>query len=351
MEPKQENDNTELINCMQKVFTSIGITLSGFLSIIEFYNIIQSGLFGDNWREIFSNNIRLSHYTSCNEMQSQIQRLIENDKYKSIDMEDYQLILGFVDINLDENIEMIDYLGYIVMYFIAERLFVDQTFAGHHKKCKEYIINKNKDTPNIKSYKFDLSRNEIEKYWKSLQTIPNTQRNIQRYNITGFDNTSKFSLRENDIPRYVHISLNSIESDTLPNDINGCDYQLFAENDDYSSTRLENVNIEHKDIINMILPNFIDNEPIGKYCVFDCYWGIIEAFDRNKGRCQFIFKQIQNAQNGCYCKYKMILNGAQIEEEDLGWSDTDTDQYYELYNSLLINHPLIGITLKEVYED
>merc|ERR1711994_1024776 len=104
--------------------------------------------------------------------------------------------------------------------------------------------------------------------------------------------------------------------------------------------------IENRDITNIILPDFID-ECSGKYFVFDMEWGIIDAFEEYRGKYQFIFYEIIN--DGKNSKYKMFLNGRKTRDRDLGWSDEDTDVYYALYNSVLMNHPLFGKKLKDLW--
>ena len=98
-------------------------------------------------------------------------------------------------------------------------------------------------------------------------------------------------------------------------------------------------------MIDLMLPGFVNhNDKYGQYYVFQIEWGIIEEYSEFKGEYQFIFEEIGDNE------YKMIMNGGEVEKIDLEWSAQSAhEEAMELYGSIIVNHPLIGKTLKELY--
>ena len=335
---KFDEKDTEISNLLQQIFTSIGITLNGYLSIIEFYNIIKSGLLTEKWREIFPNNTRLAHYKSLFCMNEQVTRLVNNVIDDSNG--EFNILCGMVDINLDKEMNSNKHLSYIVMYFVSSYIW-SMTFGRKYLKPNQYVIQSINDEQEsiVKSFKFNLKTKDIIDYWNNVKTLKN--------NKLIFDEKN-FSVNLG-LWRDLSIDFKCNKNNKLS--FNNVNYKLFIDVKSFGGGSSTPIDLIQNDIDNIILPGFIDydiNLKNEKYFFYSIYSSFFGKWETKTSEYQFIFEQIYNKNNGKNLKYKMFMNCAKTNR--VNESVSYFQEFLQVWDSILINHPLIGNTLKNIWD-
>ena len=366
-----DNKHIEISNLLQDIFSSIGITLDGYVCIIDFYNLIQSGLLGSNsnWQTIFPLETRLNHYLSLNSMNHQLQRLLSNPEY-TIDRYKFQhkSLMAIIDIDIDlASMDKNFILGYIALYFVAVYLWckTDVEFKtvaltitdmingnGSHyfMDRNKYVIDQSGSEPVAKHYKFELTQKEIMDYFGKLDVdlklIDNdTDNDLNQKKL------SNFSMTEHEIDFEFEMK----ESNMLSMDM---EYELYPDCGFDIDGVSEIKQVCRKDIIELFLPGFVDGDSRCEYVVFKMGSKWTEKWEHLQTKHQFVFERIMvkssekdhggDDGNGMKIRYRLWMNEGTVSREN--YSLTSIDVFLEPWDSIFINHPLIGDTLRNTLD-
>lgn len=330
----------EISDLLQDVFISVGITLDGYLSLSDFYNLIQSGFLGTNWQNTFPQKTRISHCLSLDSMNAQIISLLSDDEY-TLDANQYKYnaSLSIIDIKMDELMDKEYILGYIAMYFVAIHLWcmtdvaqkqpqgfpmVGAVFNLNSAGSKDfmdkdqYILDQKE---NGKHYKFPIKSSAIKEYFAGLNVNPKN----------GFSRTES----------RIDYKFEMIKTKKFTD----IEYKIYPDVLKFSGGDCDIKSIDGTDIIGLMLPGFLDGDD-GEFIVVNISTEFVEKWERFETKHQFIFQRIGD-ENGL--RYKLWMNGGTVNRRNMSLSWMN--QFLEVWGSVFINHPLIGVTLRQIWDE
>eukprot|EP01084_Bolivina_argentea_P309047 534540_1 len=315
---------TERSNLLQDVFIVIDLTLQGYAHLVDCYNLIQSGLLGTKWETLFpANQCKLINCLSPDFMHKMVQKFLSKKTY-SINAKNYEYKakLCFLEIDTDVAMGKDDVFSFISLYFVAIHLW-KLTFGRNHLNEDKYLTKTIHSTEFSKHYHFDITGAIVKKYFTKLKVS----------NAKSFESIEGRDLR---------LKMNAMTGTELRKDWK---YELYAGKLKYHGVKEDIKDISMEDM-KELFPNKIGKNDFSMFNV-DCKF--IEYGHEYSIRHQFLFQRFMLDDGGRNFQCRLWMNGGIIN-----WSRrtfSDFGMFVDVWDSLFINHPLIGETLRNLWDE